>query len=119
MVQKPYIGFDFDGFSREEAILNLRKAEDSLRIFQENGDFSVFLRVSGSGNGYHGKIVGNKIAEIDPVNLFLIRKAHGDDPRRVEIDILREKAGVSYDKMFDSYTKQGKTYFAEKWEEII
>jgi len=119
MVQKPYIGFDFDGFSRQEAILNLRKAEDSLRIFQENGDFSLFLRVSGSGNGYHGKIVGNKIAEIDPGNLFLIRKAYGDDPRRVEIDILREKAAVPYDRLFDSYTKQGKTYFAEKWEEII
>ena len=116
---KHYIGFDFDDLPREQAILNLKKAVNSLRIFQEKGDFRLFLRVSGSGNGYHGKIVGNALEEIPTVNHFLIRKAFGDDTKRVEIDMLREKAGVSYDKLFDSYRKQGKTYHSKKWEEII
>ena len=56
---KHYIGFDFDDLPREQAVLNLKKAVNSLRIFQEKGDFRLFLRVSGSGNGYHGVFAGN------------------------------------------------------------
>lgn len=118
MASNPYLGFDFDDSNKSDAIAHLRNASKALEIF-DSRPYEAFLRLSGSGNGYHGKIEGKQLMEINPNLLFLIRKSYGDDTLRVSIDQQREKNGISYDILFDSYERSdGIVHHAGKWERI-
>ncbi len=110
---------DFDGISREKSIENLKKAVDLLQDFHPNVRFQTRIRVSGGKSGYHGQIIGNGNEEIENGIAFLVRQVCGDDKLRIEIDRKRKAQGVSYDKLFDSYSKNGQTYLAGKWERIV
>lgn len=71
----------------------------------------VWFRVSSGKKGFH--II--KFTDISDEDRILIQEFY-DDPNRHNINMLRRKAGLSWNRLFDMKCRNGKVKVAGEWQ---